>query len=399
MRLSDKLTRVWQDHEKNLPSKLRERRYCYCENSEQKDILFLGLNPSFSDNALKQAVKYNARSQWNVDLKENIHFKRMLSCLEHRLFRIDLIDDFAYADLLYYRTNDQVSMVNRLIDDVNGLMFLEDQLVVTQQLIENTIRPKVIILSSWEVANFFGLLGKNGEFTWLGYDLELIAYTESEHPVYQIKGIIDDRALPDVFAQETNLVGTYVICYPYLETGVLKENQRLLSAWEIKGYNELASSEKNTEISPFPQYENIVDVKILLKYPQLYADYFLEKGNINEKNKKVVAVLQGFRKFTSKEMAKTLFAYLSKENYLTEAEIDNLSYNTEYCKEQLGLSWFALAEVTKMPVKEAERMKNMYFTTPIFFLGKRIFFLNKEWSQENRNKLEKWFVELMIKSN
>lgn len=403
MVLSQSIAKVWRDNEKSIPLELRERRFAYSENIEQKDILFLGLNPSFQEKSLKQAVKYNVRSQLGGDLKKNEYFKRILSSLEHSLFDIDLIDDFAYADLFYYRTSEKEKMVKQLVNDVNGIIFLEDQLAITQKLIENRIKPKVIVLSDWQVSFFMGLLGSKGEFTWLGYDLELIEYTGSEHPVYQIKGIVDDIALPMQFRRKTNLVGTYVICYPYVETGILKENQKLLSAWEVKRYNDIAYKTVVKQVNAYPKspYGNTVEVDILIKYPSLYSEYFLgkKKGYISVKNKKIIEVLKSFRKFSSKEMAKVLFAYLSKEELLSEKDISNLTMDPEYCKKVFGVNWFVLNEVTGVPVKDAARAKNMYFTTPFLFLGKRVFFLIKEWNQENRDKLEKWFVELMLRKN
>ena len=401
MRLSEKITALWNANEAVMTAELCNRKYCYSENIEQKDILFLGLNPSFGENAVLEAVKYNVKSRLGANIKEDTYFKRVFTSLEHRLFGIDLIDDFAYTDLFYYRTNDKDKVVEHLIDDVNGLLFLEDQLAVTQQLIEEVIKPKIIVLSHWRAAIFMGVLGKKGDFTWLGYDLELVEYTGSEHPVYQIKGIVDDIALPMEFAHNTNLVGTYVICYPYVETGHLRDDQKLLSAWELKGYQELAYNERVKEICPYPQEDNMVDVDLLLKFPKLYSEYFLapQKGYISDRHKKIIEVLKSFRKFSSKEMVKVLFAYLSKENLLSEEEIDNLTMDPEYCKEVFGVNWFVLNKVTGVAVKDAGRAKNMYFTTPFFFLDKRVFFLIKEWNKENRDKLEKWFVELMLGNN
>lgn len=126
MVLSQSIAKVWKDNEKSIPLELRERRFAYSENIEQKDILFLGLNPSFQEKSLKQAVKYNVISQLGEDLKKNEYFKRILSSLEHSLFDIDLIDDFAYADLFYYRTSEKEKMVKQLMNDVNGIIFLED---------------------------------------------------------------------------------------------------------------------------------------------------------------------------------------------------------------------------------------------------------------------------------
>ncbi|MVX36844.1 hypothetical protein [Myroides sp. LoEW2-1] len=394
-----KVAQIWKRYAKSIPADLIEREFCYSENIEQKDLLFLGLNPSFEEESLNQAVKYNVRSQLDKNLKNKEYFKRILSSLEHRLFDIDLRDDFAYADLFYYRTNEKDKVVEQLIDDVNGLMFLEDQLTVTQKLIEEVIKPKVIVLRHWHAAVFMGMLGSKGDFTWLGYDLELVEYTGSEHPVYQIKGIIDDIALPIQFGRNTNLLGTYVILYPYVETAKLIQDQKILNAWELKRYQELAYNDRKKDISPYPEKGNTVDIDILLKFPTLYSEYFLgdQKGYISNKNKKIIEVLKSFRKFNSKEMGRVLFAYLSKERLLSEEDIDNLTMDPEYCKKVFGVNWFVLNEVTGVAVKDAAREKKMYFTTPFFFLDKRVFFLIKECNQENRDKLEKWFVELMIK--
>ncbi len=59
-----KLNSIWEDENINgLPYFVKDRRFVYCENENQKDILITGINPSFSEKAPPQNPNFTFRRQ------------------------------------------------------------------------------------------------------------------------------------------------------------------------------------------------------------------------------------------------------------------------------------------------------------------------------------------------
>lgn len=237
MILEQEITKVWHKHQfkSELPKFIQKRRYCFCENHQQKDVLILGINPVFGKGSQAVASKYKMKDVVNYVVKHNLHqhfFGRVQEMLQNS-DATNLLNQTAYTDLFYYRTKARKRYLNQFLDHIDGIIFLEDQLKITQQLIENVIKPKVIIAGSWEVMLFLGLFGTTAYSCWLGYDLELIKYTKSGYRVYEIKGIANDAALSDEFVKNTNLIGTRVICYPDLSKDNPQPKERKLATQEI----------------------------------------------------------------------------------------------------------------------------------------------------------------------
>ena len=252
MKLEQEIARVWHKHQtkSELPKFIQKRRYCFCENHRQKDFLILGINPVFGNGSQSIASKYKMKDMVNYVVQHNLHqhfFGRVQEMLQNPN-ATNLLNQTAYTDLFYYRTKARKRYLNQFLDHIDGIIFLEDQLKITQQLIENVIKPKVIIASNWEVMLFLGLFGTTTYSCWLGYDLELIKYTKSGYRVYEIKGIANDAALSDEFVKKTNLIGTRVICYPDLSKDNPQPKERKLSTQEIYEEANKALLDKVTRI-------------------------------------------------------------------------------------------------------------------------------------------------------
>lgn len=237
MELAQEISKVWHKHQtkSELPKFIQTRKYCFCENQQQKDVLVLGINPVFGKGSKSVAVTYKIENMIDYVVKHNVHkhfFNRFQQML-HNSNSVNLLNETAYADLFYYRTKAKKRYLNKLSNHIDGIIFLQDQLKITQKLIENVIKPKVIIASSWEVMLFLGLFRLESPFCWLGYDLELIKHTKSGYRVYEIKGIVDDLALSDEFMKNTNLIGTRVVCYPDLSNDKTQLQEYKLSGQEI----------------------------------------------------------------------------------------------------------------------------------------------------------------------
>lgn len=252
MKLDQEIAKVWHKHQtkSELPKFIQKRSYCFCENNQQKDVLVLGINPVFGKTSKSVAVKYKMEDMMHYVVKHHLHqhfFSRVQKMLQ-TTDKTNLLNETAYADLFYYRTKAKKRYLNHFLDHIDGIIFLQDQLKITQQLIENVIKPKVIIAGSWEVMLFLGLFGLETPFCWLGYDLELIKHTKSGYRVYEIKGITDDVAFSDEFAKKTHLIGTHVICYPDLSKDKPQFQEHKLLTQEIYDEANKVLLEKVTRI-------------------------------------------------------------------------------------------------------------------------------------------------------
>lgn len=237
MKLDQEIAKVWYKHQtkSELPKFIQTRKYCFCENNRQKDVLVLGINPVFGKASKSVAVKYKMEDMMHYVVQHHLHqhFFSHVQKMLHNPDAANLLKETAYADLFYYRTKAKKRYLNQFLNHIDGVIFLHDQLKITQQLIENVIKPKVIIAGSWEVMLFLGLFGLETPFCWLGYDLELIKHTKSGYRIYEIKGILDDYNLADEFVKKTNLIGTRVICYPDLYKDKTQPQEHKLSTQEI----------------------------------------------------------------------------------------------------------------------------------------------------------------------
>lgn len=198
MDIEKRLNKIWnQDYINSLPEFIKERGFCYSINKTQKDILITGINPSFR-------VGFDKNGSFSFDIQETFKgkydnywgpLKKMIYDVEEG---IDLKDTTAYLDILFYREKEQGVLSREILSAENGFRFIIDQLNLTQHIIEDIIKPKLIIVKNKGSAAYWGKLA-NKDIIWMGYDFEFV---ESFEPgeLYKIKGLLNskDRIAPEI---------------------------------------------------------------------------------------------------------------------------------------------------------------------------------------------------------
>ncbi len=197
------LKKTWQKHAAIDNDVLGATGYVYCENEKQKDILITGINPSLrkDDNSNSYGYKFEDAS--------GIYWNPIKKILKSESNKLDYTHQAAYTDLFYFRRTDQKDLTKRILKHPDGISFLVDQLRITQQTIEEIIKPKVIVIKNKESYAYWGKLAEKG-YIWMGYEFEHIKDTPYGE-VCRIKGFIksNERVYPEL--AKSNLVGTIVL--------------------------------------------------------------------------------------------------------------------------------------------------------------------------------------------
>lgn len=156
MNIKQRLDEIWsQDYITSLPFQVK-RGYCFAENSEKKPFLITGFNPSFRD-----GQDHLGNTSFKVDFYDNTHdnyFSPVKKMMYEDEYNIDIRGEAAYADLFYFREQNQEFMQKQILPNPNGIRFTVDQLNLTQHIIEEVIQPRLIIVKNKESWAYFGKL-------------------------------------------------------------------------------------------------------------------------------------------------------------------------------------------------------------------------------------------------
>ena len=150
-----------------LTGEIADRGYVYSE-TENKKVLFVGINPSFLENDKENKdYSYNANSAVNDYAK---HYKPFADLAKDA----DCENDWTYIDLLYLRETDQ-KKIDSLLKEPDGINFIIGQLNITFQLIEH-LNPQIIVVCNSVAQKFMGANktpnGDSFENIWLGYEFD-----------------------------------------------------------------------------------------------------------------------------------------------------------------------------------------------------------------------------------
>ena len=206
--LEKQLAALWEKYASIDNEVLNDRGYLYCRNTEQKDILITGINPSFREGmeTKLESASYDFGNCSSDKYWSQIH--NMLKSDEY-----DYTDVAAYLDLFYYRETAQEYLKNIILKHPLGVGFVAEQLRITQWIIEYVIRPKVIIIKNKESYAYWGKLQEKG-YIWMGYKFESIGSCQCGE-ICRISGFIDsdERISPEI--TQSNLVGSIVLFSKY----------------------------------------------------------------------------------------------------------------------------------------------------------------------------------------
>lgn len=135
------------------------RGFAYNRNILPNSILFIGLNPSFTEKAIKGSHFYELATDGNYK-----YFKRF-----EEITKVTGIL-WQHLDLLAIRETDQ-KKVTELLKNKIGLDFVTANLNLTKEILELS-SPKTIVVENTLSRKFLGKDKKEDSNIWLGYDFE-----------------------------------------------------------------------------------------------------------------------------------------------------------------------------------------------------------------------------------
>lgn len=207
MDIQKRLREIWSsDYISALPSQIRERGFDYSKNDCPKDILITGINPSFDPSEAP-----NKSYDFRAILFDRVPYSRYwlpVKKMVHGDIR-DLRMESAYLDLFYFREQAQDFLRNEIIPNPAGIPFLVDQLNLTQHIIEDIIKPKVIIVANKESAAYWGKLADEG-IIWMGYDLRFVK-TLNTGELYRVAGLLDSSQRIGPEFKETSIKDSLIL--------------------------------------------------------------------------------------------------------------------------------------------------------------------------------------------
>ncbi len=221
MNIKDRLLEIWsQDYIDTLPALIKDRGFDFSENQEQKDILITGINPSYNPEE-----PINKSYNFSDIIFDRIPKTRYWQPLKKMICDadIDLREKTAYSDMFYFREKEQTFLKKCILSNSNGIKFIVDQLNLTQHIIEDVIKPKVIIVANKESAAYFGKFAERG-IVWMGYKLEFIQ-SEVYGELYKIVGFVEsDERIGSEFL-ETNLKYSFILFSSHINQYTAREKR------------------------------------------------------------------------------------------------------------------------------------------------------------------------------
>lgn len=207
MDIAKRLAEIWsEEYIETLPTLVKDRGYMFADNV-QKDILITGFNPSFREGEPIGVLHGPIEDIWQNEKHDNYWspIKKMLYDSE-----IDLRCKADYLDIFYFREQEQRFLNDKILTAPNGVKFVVDQLNLTMHIIEEVVKPKLIIIKNKESWAYFGKLFDEKGWVWMGYQFEHIQYMECGE-LCRIQGLIEskERIAPEI--EQTNLIGTFVL--------------------------------------------------------------------------------------------------------------------------------------------------------------------------------------------
>ncbi|MEZ4918463.1 MAG: hypothetical protein R2792_05095 [Saprospiraceae bacterium] len=209
MNIFEQLNKIWsKDYINDMPGFVKERGFVCSKNDSKMDLLITGINPSFREGENPESFCFDFHETMKETKYDN-YWGPLRKILVDAENEIDLRSRTAYLDIFYFREKMQGQIRNGILKRPKGIEFLMDQLIVTQKLIEEIIKPKVIIVKNKESAAYWGKLSDKG-IIWMGYK---IVHEETLNcgELYKIAGLIDS---PDRIARDikiTNLKNSFIL--------------------------------------------------------------------------------------------------------------------------------------------------------------------------------------------
>lgn len=205
MNIEDVLKKIWaENYIFELPDFIHKRGYCYSKNNSQKDLLITGINPSFREGSENfGSFGFDIQDEFKNNKYDN-YWGPIKKMVYDEIQEIDLRPKTSYLDVFYFREKNQKVLKNELLPNKYGLKFLAEQLNLTQHIIEDVIKPKLVIVKNKESSGYWGRLADKSIF-WMGYDLEFVE-SSIIGELFKIKGLINssERIAPEIKISNLN---------------------------------------------------------------------------------------------------------------------------------------------------------------------------------------------------
>lgn len=147
------------ENKRFLELDILKRGFAYNKKITPNTILFIGLNPSFTEKAVKGSHFYELAKKGNYK-----YFKRF-----EEITKITGIF-WQHLDLLAIRETDQ-KKVTKLLKNKIGLDFITSNLNLSKEILELS-SPKIIVVENTLARTFLGKDRNGDSNVWLGYDFE-----------------------------------------------------------------------------------------------------------------------------------------------------------------------------------------------------------------------------------
>lgn len=146
-------SKIWEKYTDSSFHDVLSRGTAFHHDEDEKDcdVLFVGINPSFSEGSEKSNSIFN---------REAPHpyfeaFKRINGELESKPYLIDKVN-WTHLDILVFRETNQ-KYIDELLGHDNGIPFVYEQVMIARERILH-IQPKVIVVANTKARE---LMGKN----------------------------------------------------------------------------------------------------------------------------------------------------------------------------------------------------------------------------------------------
>ena len=192
---------------------ISKKGIAFCHNNPSHGILLTGINPSGNGGA---NVFYTVRDTFRdaKDIPPSKYWEHKKNQIVGKFDK--LIDNTAYLDLFPYFESSQDTFEETIRTHID---FQVKVLEITQTIIEEYIRPMLVIAANAKAAYYWGL---KKDVTWLGYDLikvnnvpECLRNTKIQ--LYRINPTNGFRNDSDRVGQDkyhiSNIKGAYFISY------------------------------------------------------------------------------------------------------------------------------------------------------------------------------------------
>ena len=234
------LKTLWNEYEQaehalsESAYELLKRYYSVPKHIEQADLLIIGINPDYDGQSYPNGNYYPSVREILATGKategELRYYNRVWNMVPESYH-----DRFACIDLFGFRETEHARLLT--VKYPSDICFLAKHLYLTQQLIENVIRPKLIIVTDKSAWRYWGF---EPEFGCMGYDCQLIREVRKNVYLTEVQGLRQDdfaklhmvTPTEDQYERKDVLKGTRILFAPYQGSGCPREQR--LTADEIQ---------------------------------------------------------------------------------------------------------------------------------------------------------------------